>query len=238
MGVANLTSIYVGCHEPNLGYKPPLCHRAVTVEFVPDYWSVGRQLFDQAKHLPFRLLKAGTYGMNREKSQPMASYIGAIDQGTTSTRFIVFDRSGRIVSTAQKEHEQIYPKPGWVEHDPEEIWRRTQAVIHEAMEARGLQAADLAAIGITNQRETTVVWNRKSGKPMYNAIVWQDTRVARRGCRVRGERRPGPLSRQDRPSARDLFQRPEDSLDSRECCRARGRRLKPATCCSAISILF
>lgn len=108
----------------------------------------------------------------------MASYLGAIDQGTTSSRFIVFDRSGRIVSTAQKEHEQIYPKPGWVEHDPEEIRRRTEDVIQEAMEARGLRPSDLAAIGITNQRETTVVWHRKSGKPVYNAIVWQDTRVA------------------------------------------------------------
>ena len=108
----------------------------------------------------------------------MPSFIGAIDQGTTSSRFIVFDRSGRIVSTAQTEHEQIYPKPGWVEHDPEEIWRRTDGVIQEAMETRGLQPEDLAAIGITNQRETTVVWHKKSGKPVYNAIVWQDTRVA------------------------------------------------------------
>jgi glycerol kinase len=108
----------------------------------------------------------------------MASYIGAIDQGTTSSRFIVFDRSGRIVSTAQKEHEQIYPKPGWVEHDPEEIWRRTESVIQEAMDARGLRPQDLGAIGITNQRETTVVWQKKTGKPAYNAIVWQDTRVA------------------------------------------------------------
>jgi glycerol kinase len=108
----------------------------------------------------------------------MASYIGAIDQGTTSSRFIVFDRSGRIVSTAQREHEQIYPKPGWVEHDPEEIWRRTDDVIQEAMEARGLRPEDLAAIGITNQRETTVLWHKKSGKPVCNAIVWQDTRVA------------------------------------------------------------
>ncbi|MGO9968399.1 MAG: glycerol kinase GlpK [Bryobacteraceae bacterium] len=108
----------------------------------------------------------------------MPNYVGAIDQGTTSTRFIVFDRSGRIVSVAQKEHEQIYPKPGWVEHDPEEIWRRTGEVIGEAMEAAGLLRSDLAAIGITNQRETTVVWNPKTGKPVYNAIVWQDTRVA------------------------------------------------------------
>jgi glycerol kinase len=108
----------------------------------------------------------------------VTSYLGAIDQGTTSTRFIVFDRAGRIVAVAQKEHEQIYPKPGWVEHDPEEIWRRTQEVIAEAMQQRGLRPKDLAAIGITNQRETTVLWNRKTGKAVCNAIVWQDTRVA------------------------------------------------------------
>ncbi|MGA9416846.1 MAG: FGGY family carbohydrate kinase, partial [Terriglobales bacterium] len=108
----------------------------------------------------------------------MASYIAAIDQGTTSSRFIVFDRSGRVVSSAQREHQQIYPRPGWVEHDPEEIWRNTQSVIEEAMKARGLRPEDLAAIGITNQRETTVVWHRKTRKPVYNAIVWQDTRVA------------------------------------------------------------
>jgi glycerol kinase len=108
----------------------------------------------------------------------LASYIGAIDQGTTSTRFIVFDRSGRVVSIAQQEHEQIYPKPGWVEHNPEEIWQRTRHVIADAMRKAELQPADLAAVGITNQRETTVVWNRKTGKPVANAIVWQDTRVA------------------------------------------------------------
>jgi len=108
----------------------------------------------------------------------MGNYIGAIDQGTTSTRFMVFDRSGRIVSVAQKEHEQIFPKPGWVEHDPEEIWRRTTEVIAEAMQAKGLKPEDLSGIGITNQRETTVVWNKKTGKAVYNAIVWQDTRVA------------------------------------------------------------
>ncbi|MFY9527455.1 MAG: glycerol kinase GlpK [Candidatus Acidiferrales bacterium] len=107
----------------------------------------------------------------------MSRYVGAIDQGTTSTRFIVFDKAGRIVSAAQKEHEQIYPKPGWVEHDPEEIWQRTQEVVADAMEQKGLGPKDFAAIGITNQRETTVLWNRKTGKPVYNAVVWQDTRV-------------------------------------------------------------
>jgi glycerol kinase len=107
----------------------------------------------------------------------MAAYLGALDQGTTSTRFIVFDRAGRIVSQAQEEHEQIYPSPGWVEHDPEEIWRRTQDVIRKAMQQDVLQPKDLAAIGITNQRETTILWNKNTGLAIGNAIVWQDTRV-------------------------------------------------------------
>jgi glycerol kinase len=111
------------------------------------------------------------------REENLTSYIGAIDQGTTSTRFIVFDHVGQIVASAQEEHEQIYPKPGWVEHDPEEIWRRTQSVIITAMKAGGFGPRDLTGIGITNQRETTVVWNKKTGKPVYNAIVWQDTRV-------------------------------------------------------------
>ncbi|PYT80467.1 MAG: glycerol kinase [Acidobacteria bacterium] len=108
----------------------------------------------------------------------LKNYIGAIDQGTTSTRFMVFDQAGRVRAVAQKEHEQIYPKPGWVEHDPLEILRRTEEVISDALSQRGLRAADLAAVGITNQRETTVVWERQTGKPIANAIVWQDTRVA------------------------------------------------------------
>src|SRR5579885_3670247 len=107
----------------------------------------------------------------------MPEYIGAIDQGTTSTRFIIFDRAGRIRSCAQREHEQIYPQPGWVEHDPAEIWFRTGQVIIEAMEQTGLTPRDLAAIGITNQRETTVLWNRKTGRPVHPAIVCQDMRV-------------------------------------------------------------
>jgi len=108
----------------------------------------------------------------------MKHYIGAIDQGTTSTRFIIFDRAGRTIASAQQEHQQIYPKPGWVEHDAEEIWQRTQNVIAKTMSDSGLGRSDLAAVGITNQRETTVAWNRKTGKPIHNAIVWQDTRVA------------------------------------------------------------
>src|SRR2546422_10704471 len=108
----------------------------------------------------------------------MAHHIGALDQGTTSTRFIVFDSNGRIVCCAQKEHQQIYPQPGWVEHDPEEIWRAARDVMQETTAARTLTAPDFAAIGITNQRETTVAWNRKTGKAVTNAIVWQDTRTS------------------------------------------------------------
>jgi glycerol kinase len=110
-------------------------------------------------------------------SEVKGPLIGAIDQGTTSSRFIVFDRAGQIVSLAQKEHEQIYPKPGWVEHDAMEIWANTQGVIAEALTRKGLKPADLAAVGITNQRETTVVWDRSTGQPVHNALVWQDTRV-------------------------------------------------------------
>jgi len=105
-------------------------------------------------------------------------YIGAIDQGTTSTRFMVFDADGRVVGLAQKEHQQIYPKPGWVEHDPAEILSRISEVAREALRTCGIAAAELAAVGITNQRETTVIWERKTGKAISNAIVWQDTRVA------------------------------------------------------------
>jgi glycerol kinase len=123
----------------------------------------------------------------------MATYVGAVDQGTTSTRFIVFDRGGKTIATAQKEHRQIYPQPGWVEHDPDEIWRSTQEVIAEAMAQAKLKPADLAAVGITNQRETTVLWNRKTGQPVANAIVWQDTRVA------------GEVAKLSRESGQDAF---------------------------------
>ena len=107
----------------------------------------------------------------------MQAYVGAIDQGTTSTRFIVFDRSGAIIAMAQQEHEQIFPAPGQVEHDPREIWRNTGAVIVEALGKAGLAAGDLAVIGVTNQRETTLLWDRRTGEPLHNALVWQDTRV-------------------------------------------------------------
>jgi glycerol kinase len=104
-------------------------------------------------------------------------YIGSIDQGTTSSRFIIFNKAGEIISVGQKEHQQIYPQAGWVEHNPDEIWKNTQEVIGLALGKANLSAKDIAAVGITNQRETTVVWNKHTGKPYYNAIVWQDTRV-------------------------------------------------------------
>ena len=107
----------------------------------------------------------------------MAKYVAAVDQGTTSTRCMIFDHAGGVVSIHQMEHEQIYPKPGWVEHDAMEIWARTQDVIKEALKKANVQPGDIAAVGVTNQRETTLVWNKNTGKPYFNAIVWQDTRT-------------------------------------------------------------
>ncbi|BDS49441.1 glycerol kinase GlpK [Rhodoluna sp. KAS3] len=107
----------------------------------------------------------------------MSNFVLAVDQGTTSTRAIVFNRDGEKVASSQKEHEQIFPHPGWVEHNPAEIWANTQTVISGALREAGLGAADIAAIGITNQRETTMVWDSLTGKPVYNALVWQDTRT-------------------------------------------------------------
>lgn len=109
----------------------------------------------------------------------MKKYVASIDQGTTSSRCILFNHSGEIVSSHQLEHEQIFPKPGWVEHDPVEIWERCQDVIRGAMSKVNASAADIAAVGVTNQRETTIVWDRETGKPYTNAIVWQDTRTSR-----------------------------------------------------------
>ncbi|MCG8686452.1 MAG: glycerol kinase GlpK [Desulfobacterales bacterium] len=106
----------------------------------------------------------------------MATYLGAVDQGTTSTRFIIFDKNGAIIGLSQMEHDQILPQPGWVEHDGTQIWNNTQTVIKGALDKAGINGKDLAAIGITNQRETVVAWDRKTGKPLYNAIVWQCTR--------------------------------------------------------------
>ncbi|HEY7090859.1 MAG TPA: FGGY family carbohydrate kinase, partial [Tepidisphaeraceae bacterium] len=122
----------------------------------------------------------------------MSRLIAAIDQGTTSTRCILFDSKG-IVAVAQKEHEQIFPRPGWVEHDPIEIWHRTEEVVAEALRAGDVKSGEVAAIGIANQRETTVVWDKVSGRPFCNAIVWQDTRTKELVDALAGDRpHPSP----------------------------------------------
>ncbi|MFC6952749.1 glycerol kinase GlpK [Halorubellus litoreus] len=108
------------------------------------------------------------------------TYVGAIDQGTTGTRFMVFDHAGQVVANAYEKHEQIYPEPGWVEHDPIEIWENTKNVVLEGLSDAGLEASQLEALGITNQRETTVVWDKDSGRPVHNALVWQDRRTTDR----------------------------------------------------------
>ena len=123
----------------------------------------------------------------------MTSYVGAIDQGTASTRFVLFDRDGRIAAIDQREHAQLTPRPGWVEHDAGEIWQRTREVIDGALARAGASAAEIAAVGIANQRETTVVWDRESGEPIHNAIVWQDTRTAALVRELAGEAGPDRL---------------------------------------------
>ncbi|MHB1132593.1 MAG: FGGY family carbohydrate kinase, partial [Chloroflexota bacterium] len=117
----------------------------------------------------------------------MKAYCASIDQGTTSTRCIVFDHEGRPRGLAQREHSQLYPQPGWVEHDAREIWARTQEVVTAALASAGCAPGDLAAVGITNQRETTLVWDKRTGEPFTNAIVWQDTRTERLCATLAGE---------------------------------------------------
>ncbi len=165
----------------------------------------------------------------------MPKYVGALDQGTTSTRFMIFDHGGQVVAIHQKEHEQIYPKPGWVEHDPAEIWMRSQEVIRGALDKAGITAADLAAVGITNQRETAVVWDKNTGKAVYNAIVWQDTRtdvIVNEFAKEGGQDR---LRGQGRPAPGDLLLGAEGQVDPRQRRRRprQGRGRRPA--CSATS---
>jgi hypothetical protein len=145
-----------------------------------------------ARMLANSLVNATTEQSCGEEAVTMR-YVGAIDQGTTSSRFVVVDENGTFVAMAQMEHEQVLPKPGWVEHSPDEIWQNTETVIRKALGNAGLAASDLAGVGITNQRETAVVWERASGEAVANAIVWQDTRSA----------------------AIDLFRRPEGPLVAR-----------------------
>ena len=117
----------------------------------------------------------------------MSKYVMALDQGTTSSRCIIFDHQGKIIAKAQKEFQQIFPKPGWVEHNPLEIWSSQLSVMIEAQALSNIKAIDLAGIGITNQRETTVVWNKETGKPIYNAIVWQCRRTAKMIDKLKGD---------------------------------------------------
>ena len=160
-------------------------------------------------------------------------YVAAIDQGTTSTRCMVFDQDGRVVVVDQKEHEQIFPRAGWVEHNATEIWNNIREVTAGAMAKADLSASDIVAVGITNQRETALVWDRTTGEPVYNAIVWQDTRTdaiakelgtlaaARTGTRTRSACRWPPTSRARR------------SAGSSTTSTARGRGPRPATSSSA-----
>ena len=148
---------------------------------------------------------------------PDTKYVLAIDQGTTSSRAIVFDHSGQIVETGQIEHEQIFPRAGWVEHDAEEIWKNVREVVGLALTRANLTYKDLAAVGITNQRETAVVWDRTTGKPVYNAIVWQDTRTQKIADEL-GALGGGADRYKDegRPAAGHLLLRPEGQVDPRQ----------------------
>jgi glycerol kinase len=136
----------------------------------------------------------------------MHEFVGAIDQGTTSTRFMIFDHDARVVASHQLEHRQIFPNPGWVEHDPLEIVERTAAVMHGALSTAGLGPADLAAIGLANQRETTVIWDRATGLPLANAIVWQDTRSDRIAGSLRGAREVSWYAEKPGYRLRHIFQ--------------------------------
>ena len=158
----------------------------------------------------------------------MNQYVIAIDQGTTSTRAIVFDHSGSIVSSGQMEHEQIFPQAGWVEHNPAEIWNNTREVIGSALSKANLTRHDIAAVGITNQRETAVVWDKTTGEPVYNAIVWQDTRTQPIVDELAEGRRSRAVQAEGGPAAGDLLLRHQDQVDPGQRRRrpgeGRGRR--------------
>lgn len=143
------------------------------------------------------------------------SHVVSIDQGTTSTRAMVFDRRGRVVAVDQMEHRQIFPRAGWVEHDPMEIWQNTRVVVGGVLGKANLNATHVAAVGITNQRETTVVWERATGRPIHNAIVWQDTRTQAICDEPGPRRRHRALQGRHGPPARDVLRRPQGALDPR-----------------------
>ena len=158
-----------------------------------------------------------------------AEFIASVDQGTASSRCLIFDSEARVVSVGQKEHHHIFPRPGWVEHDPEEIWHNVVSVVQEALSKARLQAGDLTALGITNQRETTVVWDRETGRPVHNAITWQDMRTDKL-IRELGE--PGSLQAADAgcrwPRTSRVRSWPGCSTTSTACANAP----RPARWCS------
>ncbi len=153
---------------------------------------------------------------------PLTQYIAAIDQGTTSTRCMVFDPSGSVVSVDQLEHRQIFPRAGWVEHDGAEIWRNTQTVVARALDKADLSAANLAAVGISNQRETTIVWDKATGEPVHHAIVWQDTRTQRICDDLARSGRCPALPGGDGAAVGDVLLGTEGALDPRRCRRCPG----------------
>ena len=144
----------------------------------------------------------------------MAKFILAIDQGTTSSRAILFDENRQIAAVAQKEFRQHFPASGWVEHDPEEIWDTVIDTVREVLAKAGCEATDVAGIGITNQRETTVVWDKNTGKPIGNAIVWQDRRTADFCDRLKSENLEPPVHRKNRLAAGPVFLRNQARLDA------------------------
>src|SRR5467141_4799569 len=152
-------------------------------------------------------------------------YILALDQGTTSSRAMVFDHSGSVVALAQKEFRQIFPKPGWVEHDATEIWATQLHTATEALGEAGLTATDIAAIGITNQRETTVVWDRDTGEPVHHAIVWQDRRTAAACDRLKA-RKLEPMIKRKTGLVVDAYFSGTNSSGSSRTCRARAPKRK------------
>jgi glycerol kinase len=155
----------------------------------------------------------------------MADFVAAIDQGTTSTRCMIFNRAGEEVGKHQLEHQQIMPRAGWVEHNPVEIWERTSAVLQTVLNSTGLGARDLAALGLTNQRETTVVWSRRTGRPYYNAIVWQDTRTDRLATALDGDGRGDVIRHRAGMPPATYFSAGKIQwiLENRRCARRRPR---------------
>ncbi len=161
----------------------------------------------------------------------MGGYILAIDQGTTSSRAIVFDGKQQVAGLDQKEFRQHFPKSGWVEHDPEEIWDSVVVTVNEAIRKAGISPSDIAGIGITNQRETVVVWDRETGKPIHNAIVWQDRRTAAYCDKLKKTGSRKDLHQEDRSAARSLFLRHQAQLAAVECEGRRRRRAAKGELC-------